>query len=112
MPMDHFENKTFNYLIFVFIGIITFFLSGFALQGIHPPTSIYLMFVIYGLLFAGGLLISRKWSLIFIFKAFIASFVSLLLISVAFFPMELIAMNIPKLSKPKNWSLYLMNLLS
>lgn len=83
--MNNLGNTNFNYLLFVFIGIITFFLSGFALQGIHPPTSIYLMFVVYGLLFAGGLLISKKWSLVFILKAFIVSLVPLLLISAAFF---------------------------
>ncbi len=79
------ENMSSKYLLFFFIGIFTFFLSGYALRGVHPPTSIYLMFVIYGALFAGGLLISRKTSPFFIFKAFAVSLVPLLLISIAFF---------------------------
>lgn len=83
--MNNSGNKNFNYLRFIIIGVITFFLSGFALQGIHPPTSIYLMFVIYGVLFAAGLLISRKWSATFVLKAFIVSLIPLLLISAAFF---------------------------
>ncbi|WP_410507058.1 hypothetical protein RSJ42_09450 [Methanosarcina hadiensis] len=85
MPANNSENKTFNYLLFVFIGVITFFLSGFALRGIHPPTSIYLMFLIYGLLFAGGLLISKKWFTTFVLKALIVSLVPLLLVSAIFF---------------------------
>lgn len=85
MPANNSKNKTSNYLLFFFIGVITFFLSGFALRGIHPPTSIYLMFVIYGLLFAGGLLISKKRSLVFILKAFVVSLVPLLLVSAIFF---------------------------
>ncbi|HOW15851.1 hypothetical protein [Methanosarcina sp.] len=85
MPMDHPGNKNFNYPLFVLVGIITFFLSGFALQGIHPPASIYLMFVIYGALFAGGLLISKERSPVFILRAFAVSFVPLLLLSAAFF---------------------------
>ncbi|AKB79193.1 hypothetical protein MSHOH_2710 [Methanosarcina horonobensis HB-1 = JCM 15518] len=43
------------------------------------------MFVIYGILFAIGLLISREWSPVFILKAFVVSLVPLLLISAAFF---------------------------
>lgn len=83
--MNNPRNRNLKYLFFLFLGIFTFFLSGFVLQGIHPPTSIYLMFVIYGILFAGGLLISREWSPVFILKAFAASLVPLLLVSVAFF---------------------------
>ncbi|WP_226990616.1 hypothetical protein [Methanosarcina acetivorans] len=74
-----------KYLLFFFIGIFTFFLSGYALTGIHPPTSIYLMFMIYGVLFASGLLISRERSSVFILKAFAVSLVPLLLISASFF---------------------------
>jgi hypothetical protein len=83
--MTNSENKNFKYLLFFFIGIFTFFLSGYTLRGIHPPTSIYLMFVIYGVLFALGLLVSRERSSGFILKAFAVSFTALLLISVAFF---------------------------
>lgn len=85
MFMNNSENMNYKYLIFFFIGIFTFFLSGYALTGIHPPTSIYLMFVIYGVLFAGGLLISRERSSVFVLKAFAVSLVPLLLISAAFF---------------------------
>jgi len=83
--MNNSENMNSRYLLFFFIGIFTFFLSGYALTGIHPPTSIYLMFVIYGVLFAGGMLISRERSSVFILKAFAMSLVPLLLISAAFF---------------------------
>lgn len=85
MPANYSGNKNFNYILFFFIGIISFFFSGFVLQGIHPPTSIYLMFVIYGILFAGGVLISKELSPVFILKAFVVSLVPLLLISAAFF---------------------------
>lgn len=85
MFMTNSENMNSKYLVFFFIGIFTFFLSGYALTGIHPPTSIYLMFVIYGVLFAGGLLISKELSPAFILKAFAVSLVPLLLISAAFF---------------------------
>ncbi len=83
--MTNSENKNFKYLLFFFIGIFTFFLSGYVLRGIHPPTSIFLMFVIYGVLFAGGLLVSRERSSVFVLKAFAVSFTALLLISTAFF---------------------------
>lgn len=83
--MTNSENMNFKYLLFFFIGISTFFLSGYVLNGIHPPTSIYLMFVIYGALFAGGLLVSKERSSVFILKAFAVSFTVLLLISAAFF---------------------------
>lgn len=85
MATNNSGNENFNYLRFILIGVITFFLSGFALQGIHPPKSIYLMLVIYAVLFAAGLLISRKWSTVFILKAFIVSFLPLLLVSAIFF---------------------------
>ena len=83
--MTNSENMNSKYLLFFFIGIFTFFLNGYALSGIHPPHQFDLMFVIYGVLFAGGLLFSREMSSVFILKAFAVSFTALLLISAAFF---------------------------
>ena len=83
--MTNSENMTFKYLLFFFIGISTFFLSRYVLNEIHPPTTIYLMFVIFGALFAGGLSVSKERSSVFILKAFAVSFAVLLLISAAFF---------------------------
>ncbi|WP_445475904.1 hypothetical protein ACT9XH_04000 [Methanococcoides methylutens] len=72
-------------LIFVFIGLATFLLSGYVLRGIHPPESIFYMFVIFGLLFGLGILVNKERSGDFVAKAFVISFVTLFLISGVFF---------------------------
>ncbi|WP_406656996.1 hypothetical protein V7O62_00190 [Methanolobus sp. ZRKC2] len=76
-----------TYLTFFMIGILTFYLSGFILRGIHPPESIFLMFLIYFILFEAGVLASGEKSGMFIAKAFSISFAALVIISVLFFAM-------------------------
>lgn len=71
--------------LFFFIGIFTFYLSGYILRGIHTPRSIYLMFLVYLILFAAGLLVLRDYSPGLVLKGFIISFGALFLISSGFF---------------------------
>lgn len=106
------KNTIFKYLFFFFLGIFTFFLSGYALRGIHSPTSIYLMFLIYGILFVGGLLISRERSSVFILKAFAISFAALFLISATFFVLGALNHEYSKSIEAEKLDLYLMNLSS
>ncbi len=74
-----------KYTTFFFIGIFTFYLSGYILRGIHPPKSIYLMFLVYWTLFAIGILVLRDYSPGFILKGFAISLGALFLISAGFF---------------------------
>jgi ABC-type iron transport system FetAB permease component len=74
-----------KYIIFFCLGILTFFLSGYLLRGIHPPQSIYLMLLVYWVLVGTGILVCKERSSVFVAKAFIISFMALLLISVGFF---------------------------
>lgn len=74
-----------KYLMFFAIGIITFYLSGYILRGIHSPQSIYLMLLVYWILFGIGILVSKERSRGFIAKAFAISFAAMFLISIAFF---------------------------
>jgi hypothetical protein len=73
-----------KYLIFFAIGIISFYLSGYLLRGIHPQ-SIYLMLLIYCILFGIGILFCKERSRGFVIKAFAVSFAALFLISAVFF---------------------------
>lgn len=72
-------------IMFFCLGIFTFLLSGYLLRGIHPPQSIYLMFLVYFLLVGTGILISKDRSRDFVAKAFVISFLALFLISAGFF---------------------------
>lgn len=83
--MNNQSNNNKKYIIFFFIGIFTFYLSGYILRGIHPPRSIYLMFLVYWILFAMGILVLRNYSPGFILKGFAISFGALFLISAGFF---------------------------
>lgn len=74
-----------KYALFFFIGIFTFYLSGYIFRGIHPPKSIYLMFLVYWALFVTGILVFRDYSPGFILKGFAISFGALFLISAGFF---------------------------
>jgi hypothetical protein len=76
-----------NYILFVMLGIVTFFLSGYILQGIHPPESIYMMFFVYSILFATLILATRIRSRKFVAKSFAISLAALILISGLFFAM-------------------------
>lgn len=74
-----------KYLMFFAIGIISFYLSGYILRGIHPPQSIYLMLLVYWILFGIGILVCKERSRGFVVKAFAISFAVLFLISAGFF---------------------------
>jgi hypothetical protein len=74
-----------KYAMFFFIGIFTFYLSGYILRGIHPPRSIHLMLLVYLTFFATGLLVLRDYSPGFVLKGFVISFGALFLISAGFF---------------------------
>lgn len=82
MGLDH--NNKIN-LLFGCIGFATFLISGYVLRGFHPPESILYMLVIFGVLFTFGIIASKEHSKDFIIKGFMISFVTLLLISTAFF---------------------------
>ncbi len=74
-----------KYLMFFAIGIISFYLSGYILRGIHPPQSVYLMLLVYWILFGIGILVCKERSRGFVVKAFAVSFAALFLISAGFF---------------------------
>lgn len=83
--MKNQSKNTKKYAMFFFIGIFTFYLSGYILRGIHPPRSIYLMLLIYLTLFATEILVLRNYSPAFVLKGFAISFGALFLISAGFF---------------------------
>lgn len=89
-------NNTINirrkYLLFLSIGILSFYVSGFLLGilsdhgiGIHGLEAVSFMLVTYIILLAAGLIVSRERSFGFILEAFAISFAAMFLISVAFF---------------------------
>ncbi len=82
------DSKADKYVLFFFLGIFTFFLSGYLLRGIHAPMSILLMVLIYLFLFALGIGLSGERSAGFVLRAFAASFAALLLLSAGFFALS------------------------
>lgn len=85
-------NKRRKYLLFLSIGILSFYISGFLLGilsdygiGIHGLEAVSFMLFTYVILLAAGLIFSRERSFGFILKAFAISFAAMFLISVAFF---------------------------
>ncbi len=86
--MDDSDSKADKYVLFFFLGIFTFFLSGYVLSGVHAPMSIYLMGLIYLALLALGIVLCRERSVGFALKAFAVSFAALLLLSVGFFALS------------------------
>ena len=82
-----------KYLLFLSIGIFSFYISGFLLGilsdiygiGIHGAEAVYFMVFIYVILLAAGLVISKERSPGFILKGLVISFAAMFLISVAFF---------------------------
>ena len=86
--MDDSDSKADKYVLFFFLGIFSFFLSGYVLSGVHAPMSIYLMGLIYLVLLALGIVLSGERSAGFALKAFAASFTALLLISAGFFALS------------------------
>ncbi len=83
--MNNPDRRAGKYTMFLFIGVFTFYLSGYILRGIHAPRSIHLVLLIYLTLFATGLLVLREFSAGFVLKAFAISFGALFLISAGFF---------------------------
>lgn len=86
--MDDSDSKLDKYVLFFFLGIFTFFLSGYVFSGVHAPMSIYLMVLVYLFLLAVGLVLSGERSVGFALKAFAASFAALLLLSAGFFALS------------------------
>lgn len=86
-------NKRRKYLLFLSIGILSFYISGFLLGilsetygiGIHGLEAVSFMLFTYVIMLAAGLIVSRERSFGFILKAFAISFAAMFLISVAFF---------------------------
>lgn len=86
-------NKRRKYLLFLSIGILSFYISGFLLGilsetygiGIHGLEAVSFMLFTYVILLAAGLIVSRERSFGFILEAFAISFAAMFLISVAFF---------------------------
>lgn len=83
--MSNLDKRVKKYSMFFFIGIFTFYLSGYILRGMHAPRSIHLMLLIFLTLFATGVLVIRDFSPSFILKGFAISFGALFLISAGFF---------------------------
>ena len=91
--MKNQNNMKWNYILFLAIGILAFYITGFLLGtlsdtygfGIHGFEAIPFMLVIYAVLLVAGLIISKERSLSFITKAFAISFAAMFLISISFF---------------------------
>ncbi|MDO9517351.1 MAG: hypothetical protein Q7J10_04790 [Methanosarcinaceae archaeon] len=91
--MDKLNNIKWNYILFLAVGILSFYISGFLLGtlsetygvGIHGFAAVSFMLFIYAVLLAAGLIISKERSLSFITKAFAISFAAMFLISTSFF---------------------------
>jgi hypothetical protein len=86
--MDDSDSKADKYVLFFFLGIFTFFLSGYVLSGVNAPMSILLMGLIYLFLFTLGIVLSGERSTGFALKAFAAFFAALLLFSAGFFALS------------------------
>lgn len=85
-------NKRRKYLLFLSIGILSFYISGILLGilsdygiGIHGLDTVSFMLFTYVILMAACLIVSRERSFGFILKAIALSFAAMFLISVAFF---------------------------
>lgn len=91
--MNNTISRRWKYLLFLSIGILSFYVSGFLLGilsetygiGIHGLEAVSFMLFIYVILLAAGLIVSRERPFGFILKGFVISFAAMFLISVAFF---------------------------
>lgn len=91
--MNNTISKRWKYLLFLSIGILSFYISGFLLGilsetygvGIHGLEAVSFMLFTYVILLAAGLIVSRERSFGFILEAFAISFAAMFLISIAFF---------------------------
>jgi len=90
---DRIRGMEWKYLLFLAIGILSFYISGFLHGilsktygiGIHGLEAVSFMLFTYVILLAVGLIVSKERSFGFILKAFSISFAAMFLISVAFF---------------------------
>ncbi len=89
---DRIRGMGWKHLLFLAIGILSFYISGFLLGilskagiGVHGPEAVSFMLFTYAILLAIGLIVSKERSFGFILKAFAISFAAMFLISVAFF---------------------------
>ena len=91
--MDKQNNMKWNYTLFLAVGILSFYITGFLLGtlsdtygfGIHGFEAVPVMLFIYAVLLAAGLIVSKERSRGFVVKAFAISFATMFLISIAFF---------------------------
>lgn len=91
--MDNTIFRRWKYLLFLSIGIISFYISGFLLGiiserygiGIHGIEAVSVMLFTWFILLVTGLIISKERSSGFILKGLVISFVAMFLISVVFF---------------------------
>lgn len=87
------NNKRRKYLLFLSIGILSFYISGFLIGilsetygvGIHGLEAVSFMLFTYVILLVAGLIVSRESSSGFILKALAISFAAIFVLSVAFF---------------------------
>ena len=94
--MNKQNNMKWNYILFLAVGILAFYMSGFLLGvfsdtygiGIHGFEAVSFMLFIYAVLLAAGLVVSKERSLGFVAKAFAISFATMFLISIAFFALS------------------------
>lgn len=85
--------RRWKYLLFLSIGILSFYISGFLLGilseiygiGIHGTEAVSFMIFTYVILLVAGLVISKERSPGFILNGLVISFAAMFLISVAFF---------------------------
>lgn len=91
--MNKQNNMKWNYILFLAVGILSFYITGFLIGslsdtygfGIHGFEAVSVMLVIYAVLLAAGLIVSKERSRGFVAKAFAVSFAAMFLISIAFF---------------------------
>ena len=94
--MNNQNNMKWNYILFLAVGILSFYITGFLLGtlsdtygfGIHGFEAVSFMLFIYAVLLAAGLVVSKKRSRGFVIKAFAISFAAMFLISIAFFALS------------------------
>ncbi|WP_340818516.1 hypothetical protein [Methanolobus sp. WCC4] len=76
-------------LLFFMIGIVTFFLSGYILEGIHPPDSFYVTILVFLFLFSIAIIFFRNMSWRFVSRTLAISLAALIVISGSFFLMSM-----------------------
>ncbi len=75
-----------TYLLFFMIGILSFLIGIFLgedILGLSGLETVCFILLVYSVLFAIGLYVSKRWPLGFIVKAFVVSFIALFLIPIA-----------------------------